>query len=126
MGSTPSFVAQPILPSASTTSFSPLADSRSSMMSPQHGAAAPDLEGQIANGATIDASNPGGGANATGLLSKGTSFRLIVSGQVGVKEIERFIKKLEIDKEILADFGEAESEAMGKVGANWSGDDNSK
>lgn len=39
----------------------------------------------------------------TGLLSKDTSFRLIVSGQVGVKEIERLIKKLELDKEILAD-----------------------
>jgi hypothetical protein len=39
----------------------------------------------------------------TGLLSKDASFRLIVSGQVGVKEIERLIKKLELDKEILAD-----------------------
>lgn len=38
-----------------------------------------------------------------GLLSKDASFRLIVSGTVGVKEIERLIKKLEIDKEILAD-----------------------
>jgi hypothetical protein len=39
----------------------------------------------------------------TGLLSKDASFRLIVSGEVGVKEIERLIKKLELDKEILAD-----------------------
>ncbi|MFG1189245.1 hypothetical protein [Xanthobacter flavus] len=39
----------------------------------------------------------------TGLLAKGSSFRLIVSGQVGVKEIERLIRKLELDKEILAD-----------------------
>jgi hypothetical protein len=39
----------------------------------------------------------------TGLLSKDASFRLIVSGQVGVKEIERLIRKLELDKEILAD-----------------------
>jgi hypothetical protein len=39
----------------------------------------------------------------TGLLSKTASFRLIVSGQVGVAEIERLIKKLEIDKEILAE-----------------------
>lgn len=31
------------------------------------------------------------------------SFRLIVTGQIGVKEIERLIKKLELDKEILAD-----------------------
>ena len=39
----------------------------------------------------------------TGLLAKDASFRLIVSGEIGVKEIERLIKKLELDKEILAD-----------------------
>jgi hypothetical protein len=39
----------------------------------------------------------------TGLLSKDANFRLIVSGQIGVKEIEMLIKKLELDKEILAD-----------------------
>jgi hypothetical protein len=39
----------------------------------------------------------------TGLLSRDASFRLIVSGPVGVKEIERLIRKLELDKEILAD-----------------------
>jgi hypothetical protein len=39
----------------------------------------------------------------TGLLAKDASFRLIVSGAIGVKEIERLIQKLEIDKEILAD-----------------------
>lgn len=39
----------------------------------------------------------------TGLLSKTASFRLIVSGDVGVKEIERLIAKLQLDKEILAD-----------------------
>lgn len=39
----------------------------------------------------------------TGLLSKDASFRLIVGGNVGVKEIERLIKKLEFDKEILGD-----------------------
>jgi hypothetical protein len=42
----------------------------------------------------------------TGLLSKDASFRLIVSGPIGVREIERLIKKLELDKEILADEGE--------------------
>lgn len=42
----------------------------------------------------------------TGMLSKGSSFRLVVSGAVGVKEIERLIRKLELDKEILADTGE--------------------
>lgn len=39
----------------------------------------------------------------TGLLSRRASFRLIVIGHVGEKEIERLIKKLELDKEILAD-----------------------
>lgn len=39
----------------------------------------------------------------TGLLSKGASFRVIVNGTVGVKEIDRLIRKLELDKEILAD-----------------------
>lgn len=39
----------------------------------------------------------------TGLLSKDANFRLIVSGPVGVREIEMLIKKLELDKEILAD-----------------------
>ena len=43
-----------------------------------------------------------------GLLSKEFSFRLIVSGHVGVKEIEMLIKKLQIDKEILADEAEAD------------------
>jgi hypothetical protein len=36
-------------------------------------------------------------------LSKEASFRLVVTGNVGVQEIERLIKKLELDKEILAD-----------------------
>lgn len=43
----------------------------------------------------------------TGILSKGgASFRLIVTGKIGEKEIERLIKKLELDKEILADADE--------------------
>jgi hypothetical protein len=37
---------------------------------------------------------------------KDASFRPIVSGNIGVKEIERLIQKLEIDKEILADQDE--------------------
>ena len=45
----------------------------------------------------------------TGMLAKDASFRLIVTGNVGVKEIERLIKKLELDKEILAD-NDAESD----------------
>lgn len=45
-----------------------------------------------------------------GLLSKDTSFRLIVTGQIGVKEIERLIAKLEFDKKILAETDEAEDD----------------
>ena len=43
-----------------------------------------------------------------GILAKDASFRLIVTGNIGVKEIERLIKKLELDKEILADQDEGE------------------
>jgi hypothetical protein len=39
----------------------------------------------------------------TGLLAKDASFRLLVNGHVGVTEIDRLIRKLELDKEILAD-----------------------
>ena len=45
-------------------------------------------------------------AAATSALAKDASFRLIVKGRVGVREIERLIRKLELDKEILADEGE--------------------
>lgn len=48
----------------------------------------------------------------TGLLAKDASFRLIVTGQVGVKEIERLIQKLELDKEILADQDEIKVEDL--------------
>jgi hypothetical protein len=46
----------------------------------------------------------------TGLLSKDSSFRLIVNGRIGVKEIEMLIKKLQLDKEILADEEQAGDE----------------
>jgi hypothetical protein len=46
----------------------------------------------------------------TGMLAKDASFRLIVTGNVGVKEIERLIKKQELDKEILADEDEGPSD----------------
>lgn len=45
----------------------------------------------------------------TGMLAKDASFRLIVSGAIGVKEIERLIKKLELDKEILAEQEDADT-----------------
>ena len=40
---------------------------------------------------------------ASGMLAKGARFRLIVTGKIGVTEIERLIRKLEIDKEIYAE-----------------------
>lgn len=46
----------------------------------------------------------------TGMLSKdGASFRLLVTGQIGVKEIDRLIRQLEFDKEILAEPDEPEA-----------------
>lgn len=39
----------------------------------------------------------------SGLLSKQATFRVVVSGPVGEAEIERLLKKLEMDKEIMAD-----------------------
>jgi hypothetical protein len=44
----------------------------------------------------------------TGLLAKDASFRLIVTGKIGAKEIERLIAKLELDKEILAEPDEGD------------------
>jgi hypothetical protein len=46
----------------------------------------------------------------SGMLSKVASYRVIVSGPVGVAEIDRLLKKIEMDKEILAD---PEPEAVG-------------
>lgn len=56
----------------------------------------------------------------SGLLSKGSDFRLIVRGPIGVKEIERLIRKLEIDKEILAETN-GETEEGGQTNAGNGG-----
>lgn len=47
---------------------------------------------------------PGERELTTGILSKEANFRLIVSGPIGVKEIERLIAKLTLDKDILAEI----------------------
>ena len=39
----------------------------------------------------------------SGMLSKAASYRVIVSGPVGEAEIDRLLRKLEMDREILAD-----------------------
>jgi hypothetical protein len=55
---------------------------------------------------------PGERELTTGMLSNsGASFRLIVSGQIGEKEIDRLIRKLAIDKEILAEADTTEQAA---------------
>jgi len=41
-----------------------------------------------------------------GILSQNATYRIIVNGKVGPKEIDRLIKKLEVDKEILAESEE--------------------
>jgi hypothetical protein len=46
-----------------------------------------------------------------GRLAGCQSPHLIVTGRIGVKEVERLIQKLEIDKEILADQDEGEEAA---------------
>jgi hypothetical protein len=40
---------------------------------------------------------------SAGMLAAGTVYRLLVKGRVGAREIDRLIRKLELDKEILAD-----------------------
>ncbi len=47
-----------------------------------------------------------------GLLSKEASFRLIVTGQIGVKEIDRLIAKLNLDKEILAEADDLDQDEL--------------
>jgi hypothetical protein len=39
----------------------------------------------------------------SGMLSRQTSYRVIVSGPVGIAEIDRLIAKIEVDKDILAE-----------------------
>lgn len=46
----------------------------------------------------------------SGMLSKTASYKLIVTGEVGLAEIERLIRKIELDKEILADPGNDSSD----------------
>lgn len=47
-----------------------------------------------------------------GILSKNATYRIIVNGNIGPKEIERMIKKLEVDKEILLESMEENQENL--------------
>jgi hypothetical protein len=106
----------------STISYAGLTDS--DKIDPITGDEIPEEEAEV-NGFTPNPPKPPGGQLppqgkvnlmagerelTTGLLAKEASFRLIVSGNIGVKEIERLIKKLELDKEILADEDEGPSD----------------
>ena len=47
---------------------------------------------------------------ASGLISKNTRFKLIISGELGPKEIDNLIRKLEIDRDLLSDEKEDDLE----------------
>ena len=51
-----------------------------------------------------------------GILSRDATYRIIVSGRIGAREIERLIAKLELDKEILSEPEEAEDGNQPEVG----------
>lgn len=51
----------------------------------------------------------------SGVLAKDASFRLIVRGNIGAKEIERLIEKLEIDRQILAEQDDDEQPSLSDV-----------
>ena len=49
----------------------------------------------------------------SGMLSKTASYRVIVSGKVGEAELNRLLRKIEMDKEILADdFSDPETDGV--------------
>ncbi len=47
-----------------------------------------------------------------GILSKEATYRVIVSGKIGPKEIDRLIAKLLLDREILADLEDGVADAL--------------
>ncbi len=47
-----------------------------------------------------------------GILSKEATYRVIVSGKIGPKEIDRLILKLRLDREILADLEDDAADAL--------------
>lgn len=52
----------------------------------------------------------------SGLLGRNASFRLIVVGSVGVKEIQHLIKHLKLDLEILEEQQKASAEPTEREG----------
>lgn len=48
-----------------------------------------------------------------GILSRDATYRIVVSGRIGAREIERLIAKLELDKEILAEADEESTSSNG-------------
>lgn len=60
----------------------------------------------------IQPNRPGGREVASGILSRRTRFRLLVEGPLGAEEIERLIRKLDLDKEFLAEDGDEEQKEL--------------
>lgn len=73
-------------------------------------APSPSMFSQPAETSTAVAVKPMEGERelTTGLLSKEAGFRLFVSGKVGPKELDRLIKKLQLDRDILSDPDETD------------------
>ena len=97
-----------------TIAFAGLSDSDKVAL-PEDGTASEDEEGDLPDDSdNLPPPPPPGGKKdikimagerelTTGILARDASFRLIVSGKIGAKEIDRLIAKLQLDKEILAE-----------------------
>jgi len=101
-----------VIGSSSDTSTDPTPpDNQESVDRPSETNSPPNKSSSAAPPQTIVTALAGERELTAGILSKETTFRLLVRGPAGVKEIERLIRKLELDKEILADqdtpFGDA-------------------
>jgi hypothetical protein len=67
----------------------------------------------------IEGARAAGRELTSSLHPKRRKFSVDVSGLVGVKEIERVIKKLELDKEILADQSTDENDEAAHGGGRF-------
>lgn len=91
---------------ASTAAFSPSLDDMINQLMPPPGAGKPKID-PAQQKPHQDQVGLAMGVHErvlqSGMLSKTANYRVIVEGHVGVAEIERLLKKIEMDKEILAD-----------------------
>ncbi|MGE8940490.1 hypothetical protein ACO2I3_01115 [Leptospira interrogans] len=63
----------------------------------------PPEKGTSEEGAKASGPSPGERMLQAGMLSADATYRILVTGKVGKEEIDRLIRKLEIDKEFLAE-----------------------